>query len=78
MIRKIKNTVPWTCVTEDLNGKEIVEMFYENELRKTNQTDFRTDKVIKKKADKSSGNVMMICLIAGLIKRISLYEISYY
>ena len=52
MIRKIKNTVPWTCVTEDLNGKEIVEMFYENELRKTNQTDFTIDKVIKKKADK--------------------------
>ena len=53
MIRKIKNTVPWTCVTEVLNSKEIVEMFYENELQKTNQTDFRIDKVIKKKADKS-------------------------
>ena len=26
-IRKIKNTVPWTCVISDLNGEEIVEGF---------------------------------------------------
>ena len=27
MIRKIKNTVPWTYVTSDLNGEEIIERF---------------------------------------------------
>ena len=32
IIEKIKNTVPWTCVLNDLNGKEIIGTFYENEL----------------------------------------------
>ena len=37
MIKKVKNTVPWTYVINGLNGEEIVETFYENELQKTNQ-----------------------------------------
>ena len=37
VISKIKNTVPWTYVINDLNGKEIIGTFYENELQKTNQ-----------------------------------------
>ena len=52
MIKKVKNTVPWTCVVSDLKGEEIVGTFYENELRKTNQKDFRVEKVIKRKGDK--------------------------
>ena len=32
IIKKIKNTVPWTYVLHDLNGKEIIGTFYENEL----------------------------------------------
>ena len=52
MIIKVKNTVPWTCVTNDLNGEEIVETFYENEFQKTNQKEVRTEKVIKRKCDK--------------------------
>ena len=28
VIKKVKNTVPWTYVIEDLNGKEIVGTFY--------------------------------------------------
>ena len=47
MIKKVKNTVPWTWVIEDLNGEDILGMFYENESQKTNQT----EKVIKKKGD---------------------------
>ena len=35
IIKKIKNTVPWTYVTDDLNGEEIIGTFYENELQKT-------------------------------------------
>ena len=35
-----------------LNGEEIVGTFYENELQKTNQKEFRTEKVIKRKGDK--------------------------
>ena len=29
IISKIKNTVPWTYVINDLNGKEIIGTFYE-------------------------------------------------
>ena len=37
IISKIKNTVPWTYVINDLNGEEIIGTFYEKELQKTNQ-----------------------------------------
>ena len=50
--KKIKNTVPWTYVISDVNGKEIVGSFYEKELQKTNQKEFRTEKVIKRKGNK--------------------------
>ena len=49
---KIKNTVPWTYVINDLNGEEIIETFYEKELQKTNKKEFRLEKVIKRKGDK--------------------------
>ena len=52
VIKKIKNTVPWTYVINDLNGKEIIGTFYEKELQNTNQQKFRIEKVIKKKGDK--------------------------
>ena len=34
---KIKTTVPWTYVINDLKGDETIETFYEKELQKTNQ-----------------------------------------
>ena len=49
VISKIKNTVPWTYVVNDLNGEEIIGTFYEKELQKTNQKEFRIEKVIKKR-----------------------------
>ena len=52
MIKRVKNTVPWTYVINDLNEEEIVGTFYENELEKTNQKEFRIEKVIKRKGDK--------------------------
>ena len=52
VIKKVKNTVPWTYVINDLNGKEIIGTFYEKELQKTIQEEFGTEKVIKKKGDK--------------------------
>ena len=51
MIKKVKNTVPWTYVISDLNREEIVRTFYKKELQKTNQKDFRVKKVIKRKGD---------------------------
>ena len=49
---KIKNTVSSTYVINDLNGEEITGIFYEKELQKTNQKEFRKEKVIKRKGDK--------------------------
>ena len=52
IIKKIKNTVPWTYVINYLNGEEIIGTFYENELQNTNQKEFRIEKVLKRKGDK--------------------------
>ena len=49
VISKIKNRVPWTHV---INGEEIIGTFYEKELQKTNQKEFRIEKVLKRKGDK--------------------------
>ena len=52
VLSKIKNTVPWTHVLNDLNGEEIIGTFYEKELQATNQQEFRIEKVLKRKGDK--------------------------
>ena len=52
VIKKVKNTVPWTYVINDLNGEEIIGTLYEKELQKTNQEEFRIEKVIRRKGDK--------------------------
>ena len=52
MIKKVKNAVPQTYIINYLNGEKIVGTFYENKLQKPNQTEFRIEKVIKKKGDK--------------------------
>ena len=52
VIEKVKNTVPWTYVINDLNGEEIIGKFYEKKLQKTNQREFRIEKVIKRNGDK--------------------------
>ena len=51
MIAKVKYTIPWAYVS-DLNREQIVETFLEKELQKTNQKEFRVEKVIKRKGDK--------------------------
>ena len=54
-------------VINDLNGEETVGTFYEKELQKTNQKEFRIEKVIKKKVVNYmlNGNDAIFCLIAG-------------
>ena len=52
VIKKVKNTAPWTYVINELNGEEITGTFYEKELHRTNQQEFRIEKAIKKKNDK--------------------------
>ena len=70
-IKKIRNTVPWTYVIDDLNGEEITGTFYEKELQKIDQQEFRIEKVIKKKVINymSNGKDMIIHLIVGLIPK---------
>ena len=52
VIKEVKNTVPWTYVINDLNGEEITGTFHEKELQKTNQEEFKIEKIIKRKDDK--------------------------
>ena len=52
VIKKVKNTVPWTYVINNLNGEEIIGSFYEKELQKTSQEEFRIEKLIRRKGNK--------------------------
>ena len=52
VIKNIKNTVPWTYVIDYLIREEITGTFYEKELQRIDQQEFRIEKVIKKKGDK--------------------------
>ena len=52
VVNEVKNTVPWTYIINDLNGQEIIGTFYEKELQKTNQQEFRIEKVLRRKGDK--------------------------
>ena len=52
VVNEIKNTVPWTYTINDLNSEKVIETFYEKELQKTNQKEFRIQKVLKRKGDK--------------------------
>ena len=50
---KIRNTFLWRYVINDLNGEEIIGTFYGKKLQKTNPKEFRIEKVIERKGDKS-------------------------
>ena len=52
VITKVKNTVSWTYVINNLNEEEITGAFYQKERQKTNQKEFRIKKVIKRKGHK--------------------------
>ena len=51
VVSKIKNTVPWTHKINGFNGEEIIESFYEKELQKTNQKEFRIEIILKRKGN---------------------------
>ena len=52
VVKKIKNAVSLTYFISDLKSQQIVGTFYKKELQKTNEKEFRADKVIKRKSDK--------------------------
>ena len=68
----------WTYVISDLNGEPIDGTFYEQELQKANQKEFRIENVIKRKVINctSNGKDRIIHLIVGFIKK-TLNEISF-
>ena len=41
IVNKVQNTLPWTYEINDLNGEKISGSFYDKELQKTNQKEFR-------------------------------------
>ena len=43
VLRKVKNTVPWTYIVSDRNVEDIVGTFYEKELQKTNRKEVRVE-----------------------------------
>ena len=71
IIKKVKNTVPWTYVINDLNSEKVIGTFYEEELQRTNRKEFRIEKELKEKVKNYmlNGKVMIILLIIGLIKK---------
>ena len=48
VIKKNKNTVPWTYVSSYHSGEKIIGTFYEKELQKTNETGFKIENVSKR------------------------------
>ena len=63
--------LPWSYIISDLTGEEIVVIFYEKELQRTNQKEFWVEKVIKREGDKLyvKWKAMINFLIVGLIKK---------
>ena len=45
VISKIENKIRWTYIINDLNSEEIVGIFYEKELQKTNQVEENGNKL---------------------------------
>ena len=43
VIKKVKNTVPWTYAICDLNDNEIIVTFYEKELQSTQIEDRKSN-----------------------------------
>ena len=44
VMNKIKIIVTWTYVISDLNSENIIGTYFEKELQKTNQEEFRIEK----------------------------------
>ena len=66
-IKKVENTVSGTYVASDINIEEIVEKFFKKELQKSNQKEFRVEKVIREKTVNYmlNGEDLINRLIAG-------------
>ena len=52
LLLKVKDTVPWTYLIENLNGEKIIGTFTTKKLKKTSHKKIRIEKVIKRKVKK--------------------------
>ena len=75
VINKIKNTVSWTYVINDLNGEEITGSFYKKKCKKLVKMNSEQKKCLKEKVINcmSNGKDMMIHIKVGLMKK-TLYK----
>ena len=75
IVNEIKNIVPWAYTINYLNGEKVIVTFYEKELQKTNQKEFRIEKYLREKVISCmlNGKGMIIHLIVGLMK-MTLYK----
>ena len=72
IISKIKNTVPWTYVINDLNGAEITGSFYAKNYKRLIKKNLKLKKYLKENVINcmSNGKDIIIVLKVGLIKKI--------
>ena len=61
----------WTYIISHIKDEEINGTFYEKELQRRNQKEFRVEKVIKRKDDKVyvKWKAKIVLLTLGLIKK---------
>ena len=70
VINKVKNSLPWTYVISDFNGKNIFGTIYEKEFQMKNKKEFRVEKVIKKVMNYMlNGKATIIILAVEVIKQ---------
>ena len=69
-----------TFVISDLNGEEIGQKFSEKNYKRASETEFRIEKQSIENVLNYllSGRFIIIPLIVGLMKKISLYKMSYF
>ena len=56
VIKKVKRTVPWTHVSNDLNVEEIVRVIYQTKLQKIIKKEFIIENVMQRKGENWKGN----------------------
>ena len=60
MSQLLNFTLLWTYFINDHSGEEFIGTFYEKELQKTNQIEFRIERVIKRIDDNYMSNGKVI------------------
>ena len=73
MIKEVKNTVPWAYLIEELNGeKKLLERFLKNNCKRQIKCSLELKKYSREKIINymSNGEIMVIHLIVGLMKKI--------